>query len=177
MPHLAAHAAGSSPVPIPLASPPSGYPINAGALNHTPAAIPGVAPITSPEPIPAVASPAAAPVPDVPPTVAETGVPVLASEHGGPGPASGSLAGGRVTDYSSPPPAAAPAAAPAPAAYETAEDEKKRLEREERDRILRGSRHGRDPPVHNNQGTTDSFPDASQTKDEEAGGPPPYQPY
>ena len=75
-------------------------------------------------------------IPTVTPTVAETGVPKTAGPDG-PGPASGSLkdikhpspvttaAGHNLPDYGG------------PAALESAEEEKKRLEREERERLLR----------------------------------------
>ncbi|KAH7104150.1 Eisosome component PIL1-domain-containing protein [Auriculariales sp. MPI-PUGE-AT-0066] len=238
---LAGHAAGTSPVPIPADGQSYGgggqsygtpafspAPMNPGALNHTPAYIPGAAtepPVLSPPHVVAALAPEiVSPVPDAP-TIAETGLPI-ASPYGGPGPAAGSLAGGHVSEATSPPPAVnsgapshyetaeeekkrlereerdrslyggpaaassslaggpaieatspppAAAAAAAPSQYETAEEEKKRLEREERDRILRGSRHGRDPPVRRNE--DGSFPDASANKDDEGAGPPPYQPY
>lgn len=180
------------------------HPLDASQLNHSPATIPPapsshasttttipaagsstsvVSPSTvsyaSPEPTldTSVVSPTA----PLDPTVAETGVPISAGATG-PGPARGSLLGGRVTGHGeqqqqqsyvggfkvdAPSPAGtrsaasgfpsaeeekrrlaagssggvAAAAAPPPSAgtggqYETAEDEKKRLERAERDRLL-----------------------------------------
>lgn len=155
-------------------------PLDPSVLNNTPAVIPSVETRTeSPQAIAAAAS-GASPV-SVGPTVAETGVP-LAAGNSGPGPSSGSLAGGRVTAS----PAGTldtyvggPAAVPLPSGssssttYESAEEEKKRLEREERERVLRGESYGHQPPPD----AGDAFPDASRTKEEEGGGPPPYQPY
>ncbi|EKM61188.1 uncharacterized protein PHACADRAFT_168609 [Phanerochaete carnosa HHB-10118-sp] len=107
-------------------------PLNPASLNQAPAPIP----------IPTTTSPIVAPnptdpsikVPSVTPTVAETGVPQTAGPDG-PGPASGSLLDKRT----SPPSATSPfASLPPPRSSATAEDEKKRLEREERERLLHG---------------------------------------
>jgi len=107
-------------------------PLNPSVLNHNPAPIPIPATKTGP------LSPPPADVAEVPsPTVAETGVPVVAGA-GGPGPASGSLLNIH---------AASPVAGPGsgglpgkqPSTYgqiETAEEEKARLAREERERVL-----------------------------------------
>lgn len=80
--------------------------------------------------------PAGGDVPAIPhPTIAETGAPV--SSAGGPGPASGSLKSGTPTKPSptwGDPPVASGGAG---AKHETAEEEKKRLEREDRERFLR----------------------------------------
>ncbi|EJD55429.1 hypothetical protein AURDEDRAFT_179184 [Auricularia subglabra TFB-10046 SS5] len=159
-------------------------PLDPSVLNNAPAPIPGntESPVANPTPSTTAPLAATSPVPTGP-TVAETGVP-LAAGSTGPGPASGSLAHGRVTE--SPPPdlpastsaavGGAAAAAAAPAKYETAEEEKARLQREERERILHGqsSQDQGAPPPHNDG---DAFPEASRTKEEEGGGPPPYQPY
>jgi hypothetical protein len=121
--------------------------INPLTLNNTPAAIPK-SPVTSPA-IEGAAISTASPVqsdssvnvaitaPN--PTVAETGVPI----SGGPGPASGSLrdlksdrdrSSSNVTGFGAT--ASGGGSYGSPAAYETAEQEKARLQREERERIL-----------------------------------------
>ncbi|KAI0639756.1 Eisosome component PIL1-domain-containing protein [Trametes polyzona] len=141
----------SAPTNIPKAStPPEGTaspPLNPAALNQAPAPIPlkvgSPTAVVAPDPTePSVK------VPTVTPTVAETGLPKSAGPDG-PGPASGSL-----RDLKQPSPVApAPAVAEKPtiatatppgyaaglgsAAPESAADEKKRLEREERERLLR----------------------------------------
>jgi hypothetical protein len=111
---------------------------------------------TEPAPIPTGSSPVAVAIPGpvdtelrvpvVTPTVAETGVPVSGGPSG-PGPSSGSLHDIRPSaDASSqgvsniaqtPDPEGGPASGPA-TRYESAEDEKRRLEREERERLLHG---------------------------------------
>lgn len=84
-------------------------------------------------------------VPSVTPTVAETGVPKVAGPEG-PGPATGSLLDKNAPEspkptnpFASPvfsqPPSATATTAPK---FESAEEEKKRLEREEREKILHG---------------------------------------
>ncbi|KZT30444.1 hypothetical protein NEOLEDRAFT_1082390 [Neolentinus lepideus HHB14362 ss-1] len=132
----------------------SSPPLNPALLNQAPA------PIPIPYLPPAANSSPAVPVDPmnptkkavaITPTVAETGMPVSAGADG-PGPASGSLKdlkspisvtsaprGGLlpVTEVNTP--AETPATGPTASAagsYESAEDEKKRLEREERERIL-----------------------------------------
>ena len=120
-------------------SPPLGAqspPLNPAALNQAPAPIPTLSTA-------AAASPVVAPNPadpslkvlSVSPTVAETGVPKSAD----PGPASGNI-----RDLKQPSPSVGPSASlpsgsastDKPEKLESAEDEKKRLEREERERIL-----------------------------------------
>jgi len=146
---------------------PSAYPsssphINPSQLNQSPALIPTTtipptsdAPsTTSPVPIGGAHESSATKIPAIHPTVAETGVPV----SGGPGPASGSL-----HDIHAASPSAGPRsgglpgntsaqpsfgqgtqniAAPA-AKFESAEEEKKRLEKEDREKLLAtgGSTH------------------------------------
>ncbi|KII93217.1 hypothetical protein PLICRDRAFT_99320 [Plicaturopsis crispa FD-325 SS-3] len=132
-------------------------PINTQNLNNTPTTLPP--PSTSPATRPA-AAPVAAPdpinptqVPAITPTVAETGVPVSAGA-GGPGPASGSL-----RDIKGAAPSAGPRSGglagnesqdagfgQSGARFESAEDEKKRLQREDRERVL--STGGGQPPQH-----------------------------
>lgn len=183
----AAHSVTAVPVPVQsIGRTSSGLsqgsvpPLDPTVLNNAPAPIPKTQGTVVTDPTPSAAAPPAvtSPVPTGP-TVLETGVP-LAAGAGGPGPSSGSLAHGRVTES----PAATldsttsgiSAAVPghgagvgSPAPYESAEDEKKRLEREERERVLRGERHA--------SADGDAFPEVSTTKEEDAGGPPPYQPY
>ncbi|KAI0778536.1 Eisosome component PIL1-domain-containing protein [Trametes elegans] len=124
-------------------TPPDGTatpPLNPAVLNQAPAPIPVKA--TSPSPI--VAPDPTEPtvkVPTVTPTVAETGLPKSAGPDG-PGPASGSL-----HDLKQPSPLSASAStatnalpgygSSAPAQPESAAEEKQRLEREERERLLR----------------------------------------
>ncbi|EJD03865.1 uncharacterized protein FOMMEDRAFT_83798 [Fomitiporia mediterranea MF3/22] len=141
------------------ASPP---PFNPGALNNAPAPIPpkasppsGQASETTTAPSvvsnvstsPAEAKTTPLHVPE--PTVAETGIPISAGV-GGPGPASGSL---KDLKAASPPSAtpfgAAPgytgSSGPAAGKLESAEDEKARLQREERERLLHNT--GAAPPA------------------------------
>jgi len=174
-------------------------PINTQALNHSPASIPPVASSTS-SPLLVTPDPTrpTATVPAITPTVAETGVPVSAGADG-PGPASGSLhdikgasslagprSGGlpadeaRATPFGQSPTSAVHAppyesaeeekrrlqtlysrtggsnkeplggvvennTLASSSRFESAENEKKRLEREERERILKeGGSHQRD---------------------------------
>ncbi|KAG1755217.1 Eisosome component PIL1-domain-containing protein [Suillus paluster] len=117
-------------------------PIDPSSLNNSPAPIPeGQAPLGCPvarvvdgDSLPPVAIPAAAP------TVAETGIPVSAGSPG-PGPASGSLRDiHRASDAAGPRSGGLPGNSPFDDVYgqphETAADEKNRLEREERQRVL-----------------------------------------
>ncbi|RPD81999.1 hypothetical protein L226DRAFT_528211 [Lentinus tigrinus ALCF2SS1-7] len=143
----------ASPPPPGAASPP----LNPAVLNQAPAPIPikaaSPAPIVAPDPTEPDVK-----VPTVTPTVAETGVPKSAGPDG-PGPASGSL---KNIQHTSPvmtvAPAPVSATKPLPESipgyagatsthHESAEEEKKRLEREERDRVLRegGSTSTEDP--------------------------------
>lgn len=77
------------------------------------------------------------------PTVAETGVPKAAGPDG-PGPSSGSLLGKKA---SSPPSTTSPLASLPSSRFETAEAEKKRLEREEREKLLRSDTPGAGAPA------------------------------
>ncbi|TFY83581.1 hypothetical protein EWM64_g431 [Hericium alpestre] len=129
---VASRPKAASPVPSGVGSSPT---INTASLNNAPA------------PIPATSAPSAVSrnpmqpeekVPSVTPTVAETGVPVSAGANG-PGPISGSLRdipGSRMSTNAMPPSVAGGPPAPAAGGFESAEDEKRRLERE---RILQGS--------------------------------------
>ena len=128
------------PSPRPATSPSvASPPLQPGSLNLTPAELP--APTVTPSTIATMSHTSGsdpidhpAKLPQVTPTVAETGVPKSAGPDG-PGPASGSLlevkaehdshggAPGQTTGTTSKP-------------YESAEDEKKRLAREERERLL-----------------------------------------
>ncbi|KZT72730.1 hypothetical protein DAEQUDRAFT_684925 [Daedalea quercina L-15889] len=162
-------------------SPPIGTqspPLNPASLNQTPAPIPSLstAPVVAPNP----ADPSLR-IPSVSPTVAETGVPKSAD----PGPASGNL---RDLKQPLPSPGRAnsvltgqdtkgpygtdavpsggqslpPAADEKPGKWESAEDEKKRLEREERERVLAagGSGSTQQPP---------------EQQDGDGETPPPYE--
>ncbi|KAI0067718.1 hypothetical protein BV25DRAFT_1952282 [Artomyces pyxidatus] len=126
--------------------------INPAELNHAPAPIPTTTPpqaVAIPDP-----SNPDAKVPSVTPTVAETGVPMSAGADG-PGPASGSLldirsspstASTKRPSVSSPygtmpdtiPEHAPPIGGASAGGWESAEDEKRRLQREERERLLHG---------------------------------------
>jgi len=129
-------------------------PMNTAVLNNSPAPIPIP---TSPTAVSIATPDSNNPEPAVTPTVAETGIPVSAGENG-PGPASGSLhdihaasptagprsgglpgrrsSGADLGYGQSPGGVATGAAAATPAKFESAEDEKKRLQREDRERIL-----------------------------------------
>ena len=134
----------ASPPPPGSASPP----LNPAVLNQSPAPIPVTATTPLPVAIPDPTDPKLK-VPTITPTVAETGMPKSAGPDG-PGPASGSLKDLKQPSPVSPTsskPAVAPAAEPTSASdalpgyggaakLESAEEEKKRLEREERERIL-----------------------------------------
>jgi hypothetical protein len=142
------------PIPVPAThstgpagATPLSPPLDPKKLNQAPAPLP-----TSPEGSTtvvdtAVTSPdVTSPLAGITPTVAETGVPISAGGKG-PGPASGSLADLRrerfgtadVSPGVSLGPSATSGAPPAFAGavhHETAEEEKRRLEREERERVL-----------------------------------------
>ena len=137
-------------VPVTVQSPTVGGnptqspPLNPSNLNQAPAPIPlvsGASSVTSPVVAPDPADPSTK-VPSVTPTVAETGVPKVAGPEG-PGPANGSLLdknapeSPKANPFSSPVSSQAPSATAAPT-FESAEDEKKRLEREEREKLLHG---------------------------------------
>lgn len=138
--------AGDSTSSVPEKSSP---PINPSNLNQTPAPIPNAG-ISSPAaPVPIVASDPVVNLPAVTPTVAETGVPVSAGPSG-PGPASGSLRDIKAASPNAGPQSGglsgneqggdsfgSPAAIGAASSmYETAEEEKKRLQREDREKVL-----------------------------------------
>ena len=150
----------AAPLPVPVhaapaptaGSSPHSSPINPAELNNAPANIPaqshstattGVTPEAlrvSPDNVPD----AQAPPPSVEPTVAETGVPVVAGA-GGPGPSSGSLHDLRAEKSGGSPATASGAAIPAKSTtgattpkQQSAEEEKARLQREERERLLQG---------------------------------------
>lgn len=134
-------------------------PVDPSTLNNSPAAIPGssqdssLAPIsTDPQSVMS-----AGPIPLNTPTVAETGVPLSGGKEG-PGPSSGSLAGGHEHSLSRASLPSGPGygeAAPSYGAsgvpkyglsdsghtkrYESAEEEKQRLQREDRELLLRGN--------------------------------------
>lgn len=123
-----------SPARSPASAPHPGTvspPLNPANLNQAPAPIPIPAATTSPVVAPDPSDPSTK-VPSVTPTVAETGVPKVAGPEG-PGPSSGSLLNKRAS-----PPATSPIASLPPPRFPSAEEEKKRLEREERERLLRG---------------------------------------
>ena len=130
-------------------------PLDTKQLNQTPVQIPGhpsaERPIaTSPSAVSGSPPPSQPSVPTTSPTVAETGVP-LASGTTGPGPRKGSLSQqgpGKVSAYGS-----AEAIASVTPSYPSAEDEKRRLAREERERIL-------------NQGSSSSAPTYESAEDE-----------
>lgn len=141
----------SQPIPIQvstlpkspvLASAPSpgntSPPLNPANLNQAPAPIPIHAAATSPVVAPDPSDPTTK-VPSVTPTVAETGVPKVAGPDG-PGPASGSLLDKKA---SSPP----SISALPPSQFESAEEEKKRLQREEREKLLQGDTSGAGAPA------------------------------
>ncbi|TBU34559.1 Eisosome component PIL1-domain-containing protein [Dichomitus squalens] len=168
----------SKATPPPTTSPP----LNPANLNQTPAPIP--ARISPPSVVsPDLAEPAVK-VPIVTPTVAETGVPQSAGPEG-PGPASGSL---KDIKHSSPilSPISGTAVATADlSGYggaaagvlqpESAEEEKRRLEREERERLLRAG--GSAPATSSEQPTYESAEEEKRRLEREererllAGGP------
>lgn len=105
-----------APAPLPH---PTITPTNTTTISHTS----GSDPIDYP-----------AKLPQVTPTVAETGVPKTAGPDG-PGPASGSLLEAKA-DHGIPGGSPGNAIGSIPKPYESAEDEKRRLEREEREKLL-----------------------------------------
>jgi hypothetical protein len=142
-----------------FSSPPS---INPAALNNEPAVIPSASP-TAVKLSGSVDSEAK--VPAVTPTVAETGVPVSGGP-GGPGPSSGSLRDIRSSSSGLSHAASNVGNTPAPEGgsakqYESAEEEKRRLAREERERLLHGDTPSSDPP--------------GEAPAEDGETPPPYQ--
>lgn len=191
-------------------------PLNPATLNNTPAPIPVKTPSNAATPLPdeptsaplnVAASPSviassseeikSAPLHIPEPTVAETGVPLSAGING-PGPSSGSLKDLRSSPASSKLPTvgeAAPSYSSAPGAgptkldsaeeekarlqreerdrliqsgpppqkYETAEEEKKRLEKEEKERLL------------NESSSSQGGPSGKDNSDIDGSTPPPYQ--
>jgi hypothetical protein len=101
----------------------------------------------------------------VTPTVAETGVPISGGQ-GGPGPSSGSLHDIRQPSLA----AASSTRSSGPAKkYESAEEEKTRLQREERERLL----HGQSAEQTPGDGATNKQDEPSA--DDGGETPPPYQ--
>jgi hypothetical protein len=137
--------ARSASVSSPLAASSTTPGFNPAVLNNEPAAIP------SASPPPAVkfselsgSVDGKGKVPAVTPTVAETGVPVSGGPSG-PGPSSGSLREIRSSSTGLSQAASEVAIAPGPERsstnqYESAEEEKRRLAREERERLLQGEK-------------------------------------
>ena len=129
----------------PLASPP----LQPQSLNLAPAPLPAPT-IPTPDTTPLSHNSGSDPIdpqvklPQVTPTVAETGVPKSAGPDG-PGPASGSLLEAKAEGGSQGGPPGQ-SADPTPKQYESAEDEKKRLEREERERLLAASSNASPAP-------------------------------
>jgi hypothetical protein len=160
-------APAAAAVPVPSSPPASsqtlpGSSINPAALNNEPAVIPSTASPPAAVKLPDAAD-SEAKVPVVTPTVAETGVPVSGGP-GGPGPSSGSLLDIRSSSSAVSDVANTPATeGGSTKQYESAEDEKKRLAREERERLLRSG---------GDVGSADK-PDEAQAEDGET--PPPYQ--
>ncbi|KAI0030659.1 Eisosome component PIL1-domain-containing protein [Vararia minispora EC-137] len=154
-----------------LLSSSSSPPIDPNALNNAPAPIP---------PLSSLPSAVAAPNPidpevkilSVTPTVAETGVPIQARAQD-PGPASGSLkdlkspsTNAATSSSAADAPAASPlgpgTAAAVAARHETAEEEKKRLEREERERVLHTSTSAAPPAA---ESSTPRYESAEEEKE------------
>lgn len=150
----------------PLAVGSTSQSINPAALNNEPAPIPSTSPAVAVKLPGSVDSEAK--VPAVTPTVAETGVPVSGGP-GGPGPSSGSLLGIRSSSSGLSQAVSDVANTPAPEGgstkqYESAEEEKRRLAREERERLL----HGDTPSA----GSSNLLEEAPA---EDGETPPPYQ--
>jgi len=155
----------SASVSSPLAAGSTSSGFNPAVLNDEPA------PIPSASPPPAVklsdvsgSVDGKGKVPAVTPTVAETGIPVSGGPSG-PGPSSGSLQEIRSSSSGLSQAASDVATAPGPERsstnqYESAEEEKKRLAREERERFLHG------------EGSSDPQDDAPA---DDGDTPPPYQ--
>jgi hypothetical protein len=146
----------------PLAAGSTSSSINPALLNNEPALIPSASPPVAVKLPGSVDSEAK--VPAVTPTVAETGVPVSGGP-GGPGPSSGSLLDIRSSSSGLSQAASDVANTPvleegSTKRYESAEEEKQRLAREERERLLHGDTPSSNPP--------DEAPEDGET-------PPPYQ--
>lgn len=147
-PQVASHMMDAEKARDALHSPP----IDPSTLNLSPAPIPEGQVPASPRPMPAESLPPVA-IPAAAPTVAETGVPVSAGACG-PGPASGSLRDiRRASESAGPRTGGLPGKLPSEDLYgqshamETAADEKKRLEREERNRVLAARTSSTAPPA------------------------------
>lgn len=159
----------SASVSSPLAASSTTPGVNPAVLNNEPA------PIPSASPAPAVnlselsgSADGKGKLPAVTPTVAETGVPVSGGPSG-PGPSSGSLHEIRSSSSGVSQAASDVAIAPGPERsstnqYESAEEEKKRLAREERERFLRGEKSSAE--------SSDPRDDAPA---DDGDTPPPYQ--
>lgn len=158
----------SASVSSPLAAGPTSPGLNPAVLNNDPAPIPSA---SSPPPAVKLSELSGSvddkgKMPAVTPTVAETGIPVSGGPSG-PGPSSGSLH--EIRSSSSGLSQAASDVAPGPEGssanrYESAEEEKKRLAREERERFL----HGEKPSAGSSDPRDDAPADDGDT-------PPPYQ--
>lgn len=164
------HSPPPAPVPVQVHSNSQGHPIDPTHLNHSPTPIvPGhsnsqTSSVATTTPLdvvsPAVASPASpGSVPPAGPTVAETGIPI-SSGTSGPGPASGSLRRPADVKADNHPPGYSSGST----GWASAEDEKKRLQRQDRDQLLSsgGTSSSYDPP-------TGAPPPAAQ------GAPKPYE--
>ena len=150
--------------------------INPAVLNTEPAPIPTGSPpvaVTVPGPVDTEAK-----VPVVTPTVAETGIP-LSGGPGGPGPSSGSLhdihpsspgLSQAASDVAKTPGPEGGSSGDAAKPYESAEEEKRRLEREERERLLRGDTQSGGPSVPGG-----GAPGKEDEANADGDTPPPYQ--
>ncbi|KAL4242112.1 Eisosome component PIL1/LSP1 [Abortiporus biennis] len=165
----------TSPSPPSHASSPPTHtpPLNPATLNQSPAPIPVDAQskqsaVASPDP-----SDSSTNVPAVLPTVAETGVPKSAGP-GGPGPATGSLLdlkaeGKKPQSQASPAPQSdLPGYNTEAPKWESAEEEKKRLEREERERILAYTQQSPGAGAPPATGTSPSVHEDTKPKQESA---------
>ncbi|KAL5535615.1 LSP1 [Sanghuangporus sanghuang] len=193
-----------SPQPsAPQASPP---PVNPTALNNAPAPIPSksspvntkeseavpvasnvaAAPFTTSSTSPPAAEPTTSPVEIPEPTIAETGMPVSAGPLG-PGPKSGSL-----KDLKSdiPPLSSTTSATGTVPKFEPAEEEKARLQKEERERLAQGpvqkyetaeeekkrlEKEEKDRLLKEEQARKDGSGSGSKDADGDGATPPPYQ--
>lgn len=169
----------------PLAAGSTSPVINPAALNTEPTPIPSGSPpvaVTVPGPVDTEVT-----VPVVTPTVAETGIPVCGSP-GGPGPSSGSLRDIRPSSLDSSlsnagtrVPGEGSSSGPEKR-YESAAEEKRRLEREERERLLHGDGQSGGPSVpvygsEHEQTPGDGAPNKQyeSNADDEGETLPPYQ--
>ncbi|KAL5534143.1 hypothetical protein ACEPAG_604 [Sanghuangporus baumii] len=191
--------------PLPSAPKPSPPPVNPTTLNYAPAPIPPksspvntkdseAVPVTSnvaaaPSTISSTSPPATGPTTSVQipePTIAETGMPVSAGPLG-PGPKSGSL-----KDLKSdiPPPSSTSSATGYAPKFEPAEEEKARLQKEERERLAQGpvqkyetaeeekkrlQKEENDRLLREEQARKDGSGSGSKDADGDGATPPPYQ--